>query len=89
MVDSWKETMSSTASDEKLVEILDTFKTLLQSIHYRSITYHYKLIGDSQECLSTLLGIDDVHFHCILSLCGLYDIKKQQHNIFDMQIFDP
>ena len=87
MVDSCKENMSSESTQP--IDILSTLKRVLLSIHSRSTTYHYKLVGDDEECLSTLLGIEDVHFLCILSLCGLYDINNRQHNIFDMRIFDP
>ena len=69
-------------------EIVSLLRSVLESVHDRSKLYHYKLVGGTKECLSILLGIDELHFECILSICGLWNIESKRYTIKDYRLFD-
>ena len=69
--------------------ILNMLRDVLKSINDRVSTYHYRLIGSEEDSLGHLLGIEDLHFQCILSICGLYNIENGRYHIRDYRLFDP
>ena len=64
-------------------KILSLLTTLVASLDSRLEKYYYKLVGDGKESLSTLLGVDNVHFQCVLSLAGLHNVSKKECRIGD------
>jgi hypothetical protein len=43
--------------------------------------YHYKLIGDTPECLPHMLELDEAgSMHHFLHKCGLFDEKSKKYN---------
>jgi hypothetical protein len=53
---------------------------IIMCINDQANIYHWKLVGDSPECILKLIECDDENFiNHILDLCGLYDSKKKQN----------
>jgi hypothetical protein len=52
---------------------------ILASIHKRADSYFWKLIGDSPECLSTLLDCEQHLMSHILGKCDLHDEDNKKH----------
>jgi hypothetical protein len=51
---------------------------ILMCINDQADIYHWKLVGDSPECILKLIECDDENLmNNILDLCGLYDSKKK------------
>jgi hypothetical protein len=50
------------------------------SINDRAKTYHWKLAGDSPECILKLIECDDENLmNHTFDICGLYGSKKKQY----------
>jgi hypothetical protein len=63
----------------KTHEMKELMHILVQSLHNRARKYHYKLTGDSPECLSRLIELDEAGMHHLLHKCGLFDEKSKKY----------
>ncbi len=60
--------------------IISLTNEIFVSINDQANIYHWKLVGDSPECILKLIECDDENLmNHILDLCGLYDSKKKQY----------
>ena len=69
--------------------IASLLRDVLKSLDERAAKYHYRLIGSQEDSLGYLLGIEELHFQCILSICGLYNVENGRYNVRDYRVFDP
>ena len=62
----------------KIDEMRMLMHSVVQSLHNRVSSYHYKLTGDTPESLSRLFDLDEAAMHHLLHECGLFEreIKK-------------
>jgi hypothetical protein len=67
---------ASKVNNAEKVKVTKLLHALVLSIHARANVYHWKIIGDSPECLSELLGCSHLVMCHILSMCDLYDTEK-------------
>jgi hypothetical protein len=65
-------TPASQANNAEKAKVMKLLHTIVSSIHARANVYHWKVIGDSSECCSELLGCGHlVAMYHILSMCNL------------------
>jgi hypothetical protein len=61
--------------------IISLMNEILMCINDRADIYHWKLVGDSPECILKLIECDDENFmNLILDLCGLYMMTPRRNN---------
>jgi hypothetical protein len=60
-------------NNDKKGEFKKLLGDIVASIHDRAESYFWKLIGDSPECISTLIGCEPHIMIHILGKCDLYD----------------
>ena len=65
--------------NDKKGEFTKLLGDIVASIHKRADTYFWKLIGDSPECLSTLLDCEKHLMTHILGKCDLYDEDNKRY----------
>jgi hypothetical protein len=82
---------SSKANNVEKVEVSKLLHAIVLSVHARANVYHWKIIGDSPECLSELLGCSNLVMCHILAMCGLYDTDKCCYQSVDdnWKMFEP
>jgi hypothetical protein len=76
--------IDSTFVADVMSDLQDLKKLLhifVQSLHNRVSTYHYKLSGDTPECLSRLLDLDEPAMHHLLHKCELFDEKTKKYQL--------
>jgi hypothetical protein len=64
----------------KIEKMRELMHNVVQSLHNRSPTYHYKLTGDDPESLSRLLDLEEAGMHHLLFSCGfLSDVLTKKY----------
>ena len=83
--------LSSKANNAEKVKVTKLLHAIVSSIHARANVYHWKIGGDSLECLSELLGCSHLVMCHILSMCDLYDTEKHSYRSVDdnWEMFEP